>query len=640
MGNYDVGITWCQRALDAHPNLSEAWFNLGLAHKGLGNNALAIQSFENASLCAPDSAEALNGNGLALLELGCEDKAEACLARAISLNPSDPAPLANLGLLRKNQKRLNEAASLLIKAINLAPNIAVLYSNLAGILNRLSLFPDAVSASKKALQLDANLADAWNNFSIALARLDQHTEAIEAASKAFALNPNLSWLRGSIAYSKLKICDWSDLSDDITAITADVNNHYPAVEPLTLLSLVDDPSLQQKCGVIYTAALFPSVENALGPYNNSKIKVGYISSDFRTHAVSFLTAGLIEAHDRSRFEVHGFDLGQPDDSAYKQRMLGSFDEAHSLFGKSSIEIIECVRSNQIDILIDLNGHTKDAVTDVFAARAAPVQINFLGFPGTMGASFIDYIIGDVHVIPMETAPFYTEKIIYLPECFQPNDPKRAIASTKSRSDYGLMEDQFVFACFNQSAKITPEIFNTWMRILVQVPNSTLWLAVQNPDAQRNLCQQALSMGVSSDRLIFADQMDYAEHLARHCHADLILDTFPFTGGTTTSDALWGGTPVLNLAGQSFASRMGASLLHNIGLSELVTTSVEDYQTLAIELASTPTLLNALRTKLHHNLQASPLFNTERYTRYFEAGLEMAAARYRVGLTPEHINVPT
>lgn len=637
-GNYDEGITWCTRALEVHPNLSEAWFNLGLAHKGLGNRPLAIQSFENASLCAPDSADAQNGNGLALLELGCEEKAELCLARAITLNSADPAPLANLALLRKNQKRLNEAASLLIKAINLAPNIAVLYSNLAGILNRLSLFNDAVLAAKKAIALDHKFADAWNNLSIALARLDQHKEATEAANTAYALNPSLSWLQGSIVYSQLKICDWSDLKERISGLISDITHHKPSVEPLTLLSIIDDPALQQQCGAIYTQALFPTSENALGRYNNSKIKVGYISSDFRTHAVSFLTAGLIEAHDRSRFEVHGFDLGQPDDSAYKQRMLGSFDTAHSLFGKSSQEMIECIRSNHIDILIDLNGHTKDAVTDVFAARAAPVQINFLGFPGTMGASFIDYIIGDSHVIPEESAHFYTEKIIYLPECFQPNDPKREIGSEKPRNYYGLKEDHFVFACFNQSAKITPDIFNAWMDILAQVPNSALWLAIQNPDAQRNLSQHALDKGISADRIIFAAQVDYAEHLMRHSHVDLMLDTYPFNGGTTTSDALWAGSPVLSLAGKSFASRMGASLLHNIGLAPLVTTSIEDYKNLAIHLTLVPARLDALRTQLRNNLQNSPLFNAQRYTQYFEKGLEMAVARYRAGLNPEPINV--
>jgi len=638
-GRFQEGKIWCDRALKEHPTLSEGWYFLGRCYQGLGNLSLAIESFKKASAFAPDSSEAQNANGLALLELGFELEAEACLKKSIALNPSDPAPLSNLGILRKNQHRFQEAASLFINAIKLAPDLAVLYSNLAGILNKLDFFEDAVLASKKAISLSPDLADAWNNLSISLGRLNKNKEAKEAAVKALALNPSINWLQGAIIYSKLKICDWDDINEylrDATCLVRDMQCH---IEPLALLSLTDDTELQQKCALIYSDSLYKQTNRVPPIYNHQKIRIGYISSDFGSHAVSYLTTGLIECHDRNHFEIHGFDTGKHGECNYHQRISRSFDSLHKIADYSKIEMIKYIQNQEIDILIDLNGHTKGAVTEVFAARAAPIQVNFIGYPGSMGAKFMDYIIGDRTLIPIAEAEFYTEKVLFLPYSFQPNDSKRAIGSKKERGDYGLSNDVFVFACFNQAAKITPQIFTAWMLILKAVPDSVLWLAIEENDARLNLVEFAKKMGVSITRIHFADRVDYRQHLARHKLVDLMLDTFPFNGGTTTSDALWCGVPLLTLSGRSFCSRMGSSLLNAIGLSSLITDSIDEYTEMAIRLALGNEELAKIQLILGENIKNCSLFNTEEYTHQFEQGLRMAFNRLHAGMNPDHIHVP-
>lgn len=637
-GRYELGIRWCKQALDVHPQISEAWFNLGLAYKGLGKTNTAIESFKKAGHYAPNSSDAQNAIGLSLLELGCEKDAEACFFKSITLNASDPAPLSNLGLLRKDQHRLKDAASLFIKAIQLAPDVAILYSNLAGVLNRLDLFLDATHAAEKAISISPELADAWNNLSISLARLDKNAQSINAAKKALELKPSINWLGGGITYSKLKICDWHQFPEALLVASNSIQDNKAYIEPIALLSITDDAYLQQMCASTYVRTLYKSSSKPLPLYNNDKIRIGYVSSDFGAHAVSYLATGLIECHDRSKFEIHGFDTGAHATGKYRERLSKAFDQFHMLSDHSTSDMIDCILKNKVDILIDLNGHTKGATTELFAAKPASLQINLIGYPGTMGADFMDYIIGDKTLIPINEAGFYSEKVIYLPDCFQPNDSKREIGTISSRNHYSLNEKDFVFACFNQPAKITPEIFAAWMSILNAVPNSVLWLAIQEEDAKLNLVVNAKANGISANRIIFADRSAYAEHLAKHKLVDLMLDTFPFNGGTTTSDALWSGAPLLSIAGHSFASRMGASILNSIGLEDLITSSISDYMEKAIELALDQEKLAAIRAKLIENTKTAPLFNTERYTRNFEKGLEIALTRRHQGLRTEHIYV--
>lgn len=637
-GQFELAILWCKQALNIQPDIPEAWFNQGIAYKHLNKIELAIESFKKANICAINSSEAQNAIGLALLELGCEKDAEASLNRSITLNPSDPAPISNLGLLRKNQNRFKEAAALFINAIKIAPDVAVLYSNLAGILNRLDRFHDAVLAAEKAISLSPKLADAWNNLSISLARLNRNKDSIQAAEKALNLNPSINWLAGGMTYSKLKICDWEKFQDEKISANKNVNNGNAYIEPIAMLSMSDDSHLQKMCAEIYTQSLYKPSKKPSPLYKNNKIKIGYISSDFGSHAVSFLCTGLIESHDRTSFEIHGFDTGTHETGEYRNRISSSFDHFHTLTDKSTSEMIKCILNNKIDILIDLNGHTKGSKTDLFAERLASVQVNFIGYPGTMGARFIDYIIGDKTLIPIDESKFYTEKIIYLPNCFQPNDSKRKIGIASQREAYGLKNENFVFGCFNQPAKITPEVFSAWMRILESVPNSVLWLAVDEEDAKSNLLAHASAKGIAANRICFAERVSYEEHLARHKFVDLMLDTFPFNGGTTTSDSLWSGTPILTIAGRSFASRMGASLLNCMGLNSLITTSVDNYVSRAIELAIFSEKLIKIRNNLAKEVKSGTLFNTRLYTRHFETGLKIALSRCHSGLLPNHIFV--
>lgn len=635
---YEEAFSWCHKALEIEPQLSEAWYNLGLAHAGRNQQKEAKDAFLKASSFSPESAEAQNSIGLQLANLNFIEAAEQCLNRAHVLNPKDPEPFCTLALIRRNQNRLKEAASLIINAINLSPNQAVLYVNLSSILARLKMYEDSISACHRAIRIEPNLAEAWNNLSVAHCGLLQHKDALNAATKAYELNPRIKWLLGSIIQSKLKICDWNNFSQEKDKAISCIKNGETVVDPGIMLSITDNPIVQKRCAEIYSSQMVCANSKTQTAHGHDRIRVGYISSDFRTHAVTFLTAGLIEHHDRSSFEIHGFDTGSPTISSYRDRILNAFDKTHALNEKPIEEIVKIIKDHEIDILIDLNGYTIDSTTEVLAAKPAPIQINFIGYPGTMGASFMDYIIGDNVVIPSELTEAYSEKIIRLPHCFQPNDQDRKIAQLKPRKDYGLSDTDFIFACFNQPSKITPDVFNVWLSALREVADSKIWLAITNKEAQENLLRLASTEGISTNRIIFADHVDYAEHLMRHRLADLILDTFPFGGGTTTSDALWAGSPIVTIKGETFASRMSASLLNSINMNELVTSSLHHYQQLIIKLSTNRKELAEISYRLRSNVQDSPLFKTAMYTRNFEAGLKAAFNLHRKGLPPSDINV--
>lgn len=369
-----------------------------------------------------------------------------------------------------------------------------------------------------------------------------------------------------------------------------------------------------------------------------KISIGYISCDYAEHPVTYLTTGLIERHDRDRFNVYGLDIGHRASSPARDRIQSAFDEFYKLGDLSDVQAAEFIDNLGLDVLVDLTGHTKDARQNILARHPAALQVNFLGFPGTMGAPYIDYIIGDAVLIPEGNQEGFSEKVAYMPDCFQANDSRREIVKPRERIDFGLPENGFVFGCFNQSFKFTPQIFATWMSILKEVPESVLWLIEENELQVTNLKKLAVNEGVSSDRIIFTGRLPYPEHLARYALMDLALDTLPFNGGTTTSDALWGGAPVITCIGETFAGRMAASILSAIGLPELITDSLDEYKCLAIELATKPAKLDDIRKKLIKNRLTTPLFDTERFTRNLEKAYEAMVARHRDGLVPDHFSV--
>ena len=437
----------------------------------------------------------------------------------------------------------------------------------------------------------------------------------------------------------MKICSWSGLAESLEDISQKVAANEKVTHPFPLLALNDDALLHKKSSEIYIQSRYPFnpvLEPILKRPQSQKIRVGYFSADFQNHPVAFLIAELFELHDRSQFEIYGFSLVKAADEMSRRLQL-AFDYSIEAQGMSDIEIAQLSRSLNIDVAVDLTGFTQDARTGIFAHRAAPIQINYLGYPGTMGADYMDYIIADKTLISPQSQQSYSEKVVYLPNSYQANDRKRLISDRQFiRQELGLPENGFVFCCFNNNFKILPATFEGWMRILKAVEGSVLWLFQDNSWAVENLKKEAEKQGITPDRLVFAERLPLPEHLARHRKADLFLDTFPYNAHTTTSDALWAGLPVLTLMGGSFASRVAASLLNAVGLPELITSTQEEYEALAIELAMNTKKLADIKLKLANNYLTAPLFDTPLFTKNLEEAYLKMMEWYQADMMPDHI----
>ncbi len=438
----------------------------------------------------------------------------------------------------------------------------------------------------------------------------------------------------------MKLCSWSDLAASLQIVFKKTMANEKVSQPFSLLAMSDDALLHKKSSETYTQSQYP-LNTILGSISkhveNKRIRVGYFSADFHNHATGHLIAELFELHDKSQFELVGFSFGPIKNDKVRQRIEKSFDHFLQVDKRSDLEIAQLSRDFKIDIAVDLKGFTQDSRTGIFAYRAAPVQVNYLGYPGTMGANYIDYIAADTTLIPVKSQAYYSEKVVYLPNSYQVNDRKRLISDRQfTRQELGLPKNGFVFCCFNNNFKVLPATFASWMRILKSVEGSVLWLLQDNNWVVNNLKYEALTHGVEASRLIFAERMQLSEHLARHRQADLFLDTLPYNAHTTTSDALWTGLPVLTLIGQSFSGRVAASLLNAIGLPELITHTQKEYEALAIELAKNPQKLLLIRQKLSDNRLTTPLFNTPLFTKNLEAAYIKMYERYQAGLKVEHI----
>ena len=437
----------------------------------------------------------------------------------------------------------------------------------------------------------------------------------------------------------MKICSWLSYEDSFQKLFKKVKDSKRVSQPFSLLALNDDALLHKKSSEIYTQSKYP-VNSALGLTRKyavkEKIKIGYFSADFKNHPVAALIAELFEVHDRNIFEIYAFSLVSATDKM-RGRLHRAFDHFIDAEGMSDIAVAKLARDLNIDVAVDLTGFTQFSRAGIFSCRAAPIQINYLGYPGTMGGGCIDYIIADKTLIPLESQSYYSEKVIYLPNSYQVNDRSRLISDRKfTRQQLGLSEEGFVFCCFNNNYKILPSTFYGWMRILKVVEGSVLWLLADNPWAVKNLKEQALIHGIDANRLVFAEKMPPPEHLARHRQADLFLDTFPYNAHTTASDALWAGLPVLTLMGRSFASRVAASLLHAVGLPMLITNSQGEYEALAIELAMNPDNLANIKSTLDKNRLIAPLFNTPLFAKNLEAAYLKIYERFQADLKPDHI----
>ena len=675
-GDFATAKKFCKQALRYLPDMPEAWYNQGIAMSGLGNRAEALRVFEQARQRTLQSADAQNAIGLALLELDADPAAERCLQKAIALSPEYPLPYVNLGKLRQKQKRPTEALDCFMQAINLQPELAPAYANMAGVLNELKRHKEAEQVSRQAIALDASLDAAWNNLCAALIGLkhyqaaeticrktlelnpefakawenlgeilseqQNHTASANCYQKALALDPDAPFLRSNLIKKWMQVCHWEMFHQELPTLLKALECRQKASDPFIILGLVDNPRIHQMAAEIYAQAEYPemSVLPALHQLpNHDRIRIGYYSADFHDHATTYLMAELFEQHDKSRFEIIGFSFGPDKQDAMRKRVTDAFDQFYDVRDYTDKAVAMLSRELEIDIAVDLKGYTKDCRTGIFAYRAAPIQVNYLGFPGTMGCSYMDYLIADPTLIPEPSRQYYHEKIVYLPHSYQVNDSKRVIADTRyTRRELGLPDDAFVFCCFNNNYKITPNTFDSWMRILQQVEGSVLWLFEDNPTVGDHLRKEALRRGIAAERLVFAQRLQLAEHLARHQAADLFLDTLPYNAHTTTSDALWAGLPVLTCMGSGFAGRVAASLLNAIHLPELITTSQADYEALATQLAHESQQLQHIRMKLAQNRLTTPLFNARLFTQHLETAYVKMYERGQQALPIEHMTI--
>ena len=553
-----------------------------------------------------NAAVAHNAAGMALRG---EHKPEAALAAfdAALLRFEHPLFHSNRAAVLEELDRLVEALAAADLAVLLQPDLAPAHNTRGMVLRKLGRLEEARAAHTKVLQLEPNLAEAYHHRALVHAALKQSREALADFNKAYLLNPALAYLAGARLHHKMMLCDWRAFDADLADLTHRIQRGEAASPSFPLLALCDDPVLHRKAAEQWAQKWAGKAAGVPRPAGG-KIKVGYFSMDFREHAVAHLMADVFAAHDRSAFEVHAFSYG-PD--ALRQH----FDHFHDVRTRSDVEIAAAAREVGLDVAVDLAGYTGESRSGIFAARAAPVQIAFLGYPGTLGAPFIDYVIADAVTIPAYAQPHYSERPLQIP-CFQPPGPPPSPLTTPSRESLGLPKDAVVFCCFNRVYKITPDMFASWMRILDRVPRGVLWLSVDDPAAQDNLRTEARTHGIDPARLIFAGRLaSMHEHLARQRAADLFLDTFPYGAHTTAADALKEGLPVLSLPGRSFASRVGFSVLQALMLPELVATSPDEYERIAVALAHDTARLASLRARLMQN--APGHFDTARFTRSLE-----------------------
>ncbi len=643
IGQNEEAILIFKKALEIDPLVPEFHYNLANTLCDLKRYSEALSFYEQSISLDPHYFQAHHNYGKALYDLKRYSEALIYYDRALLINPVFLDCLINKGAALNELKRYDEAIIHYDQALSLNPHYAEAWYNKGNTLYELKRYDESIAHFDKALRLKPDYVEAWSNKGVTLNELKRYDESIAHFDKALSLKPDIDWIAGDLLHTRMKICSWSGFAESLENISKKVMANEKVAAPFSLLALNDNCLLHKKSSEIYASNKYPK-NLALGLISKrpsqEKLRIGYFSGDFRNHAVSFLTAELYELHDRNKFEIIAFSFGVDDKSEMRSRLSKAFDRFFDVSSMPDLEIAKLARELQIDIAVDLGGYTKDSRTGIFSCRAAPIQASYIGYLGTMGSEYYDYLLADKTLIPDNSQKFYSEKITYLPN-YQVNDRKRIISERQfTRGELGLPETGFVFCCFNNNYKILPSIFDSWMRILNTVERSVLFLYAENEWAKANLIEEAGLRGIDSIRLVFGGRIPTEEYLARYQVCDLFLDTFPYNAGTTASDALWVGLPVLTLMGQSFASRVAASLLKAIGLPELITNSQEQYETLAIELARNPPKLEDIKLRLDHNRLTTPLFDAPLFTKNIEAAYIQMYERYRADLVPEHITITT
>jgi len=641
LGQLDAAVKSYEKARAIKPDHVGAHNNLGISLHKLKQLDDAVKSFKKAIVIEPGFAEAHNNLGNVLKALGQFDAAVKSYEKVLAINPDFADAYNNLGVTYMDLGQEDKAIKYYKKALDINPDFATAHNTLGVAHMNLGQLDAAINCYKKALVIEPDYAEAHHNLGMTVQTLGQLDEALESYSHANMLKPDLDYILGTVLNTKMHLCIWDDLPNYLTELKNKINNNEKAIIPFSMLGLIDDPELQRKVAEIYINHRFPKnhdLPRIIQHPKHKKIRIGYFSADFRNHPVAELTVELYEVHDRSQFEVYAFSCGPDTNDEINLRIKAGVDHFYDVQAMSHKDVAMLARSVELDIAVDLGGFTQHARTGIFAMSAAPIQISYIGYIGTMGANYYDYLVADQITIPEKNKKYYSEKIAYLPS-YQVNDSTQTPPTTIfTRQDIGLPEKGFVFCCFNNTYKITPTSFDGWGRILEKVKGSVLLIYADNESAQINLTKEIALRGIDPSRLIFGKRLPKPEYLARYRVADLFLDTHPYNAGTTASDALRMGLPVLTCMGKSFVSREAASVINAVNLPELITTTQEQYESLAIELAANPEKLKVIKDKLVSNLSTSPLYNTPLFTRHLESAYLTMYERYQQGLEPDHIYV--
>lgn len=637
LGHAERALACFDRALTASPGFSMAHYLRGHALRALGRIQDASESYKYAVHFKSDFVEAHSEYGSALVMLGRPSEALPCFDAALKINPNFVPALSNRGSALLDLRRCAEALVAFEEALKILPQSAEILTNRGNALVATNRLVEGLASFDAALAMKPQFLGALDGKGKTLRKIRRSDDAAKCFSALRTLSPTYPDVHGNLFTAQLNCCDWSEYNVAASHIVDEVRKGRPEQPPLSFLLHGHLPSDQLACAKAYAGRRFKTIPEPQWRgeiYRHDKIRVAYLSADFRDHVVGHVIANLFELHDREKFEIYGISIGPDDGSLLGQRLRKGFDRFIDMADKSDQEVAAHLRGMEIDIIVDLNGYTAGERMTILAHRPAPIQVSYLGYPGTSGAVFMDYILADAHVIPTGEERFYSEHVVRLPDTFFVTDSTLPQTSRiPTRTEHGLSEKAFVFACFNGASKISPEIFEVWMRLLYSVSGSLLWLRDGGSGVSQNLRRAAAAKGISPSRLVFAPHADLDEHLARHLLADVFLDTSPYNAHGTAVHALWAGLPLITFEGAAFAGRVASSLLRAIEMPELIAASLEEYEELALKLATSPETLAQIRRKLLCNRQSTPLFDTPRFCGNIEKAYVAMWRRYRDSYPP-------
>jgi protein O-GlcNAc transferase len=627
-GRYADALEALETVARLCPNNGSAWANRGALLAKLNRNEEALADLDRALMLDPANEPAWNNRGLTLVALGRPEEALESYDHVLKLRPTDLEARNSRGLALRAMGRGGDALAEFDRVIRDKPDHAGAWVNRASVLWAIDAVDQALQSYDRALAIQPNMPEALASRASCLwTRKGDVAGAIVDLERLLAIRPDYPYAQGNLLHLRMHAGDWRDLARQREVLDEGVRADRRVAEPYVYQGLSSSPADLLTSARIYAQDKYPPRPALRRPDHRreGKIRVGYLCGEFRAQATMYLAAGLFEHHDRTRFEVLGFDNSRDDGSAMRRRVIDAFDRLLPIQTLSDRDAAELIAREQIDILVNLNGYFGALRMGVFAYRPAPLQVSYLGFPGSLGADYIDYILADAEVIPVGAEQFYSEKVVRLPGCYQINDGSRSRPTPTTRAAHGLKETDFVFCHFNYSYKITPEMFALWLRLLKSVPSSVLWLLESNAVFARNLRGEAARAGIDPARLVFAPQIENSAHISRLALGDLFLDSLPYNAHTSASDALWAGLPLITCRSEAFAGRVAASLLRAVGLPELITDSLADYESLALELVNDRALLRSYRDRLTRNPARLPLFDTVCTTRQIEAAYEQMMA---------------